>query len=97
MDKLREALREMIRDEVARQVKAALTELPRTSTPGLPEHAAGGILTVKAAAEYVGLEPKTPYNLKAAGEGPKAYKHGRRTVYYPADLTAWVKRRLVAE
>ncbi|GAA3730543.1 hypothetical protein GCM10022239_03890 [Leifsonia bigeumensis] len=54
-----------------------------------------GVLTVARAAEYCGLKPKTLYNLKARGEGPVAYKQGRLTVYYPADLDAWLKSHLV--
>ncbi|MFT4124427.1 MAG: hypothetical protein QM635_11420 [Microbacteriaceae bacterium] len=46
------------------------------------------------AAAYVGLAPKTLRNLKALGEGPRAYKHGRLTVYYPADLDVWLSTRL---
>ncbi|SFN67027.1 helix-turn-helix transcriptional regulator [Mycetocola miduiensis] len=56
----------------------------------------GPVLGVKAAAEYVQRAPKTLYNMKAAGVGPKSFKHGRQTVYYPADLDAWLKSQLVA-
>ena len=56
----------------------------------------GPVLTVKRAAEYCGLSTQTLYNLKNKGEGPKAYKQGRLTVYYPADLDAWLTARLIA-
>ncbi|TQL46711.1 AlpA family transcriptional regulator [Homoserinimonas aerilata] len=56
----------------------------------------GPVFTVKRAAEYCGIKTQTLYNLKAAGKGPKAYKQGRLTVYYPADLDAWLAERLVA-
>lgn len=56
----------------------------------------GPVLTVKAAAEYCGIKPQTLYNLKSAGDGPKAYKQGRLTVYYVVDLDAWLSTRLVA-
>jgi excisionase family DNA binding protein len=55
----------------------------------------GPVLTVKRAAEYCGLKTQTLYNLKSKGEGPAAYKQGRLTVYYPADLDAWLTKRLV--
>lgn len=55
----------------------------------------GGVLNVKRAAEYCGVAVRTLYNLKSKGNGPKAYKNGRLTVYYPADLDEWLKGRLV--
>lgn len=54
----------------------------------------GPVLTTARAAEYVGLKPQTMRRLKHEGNGPKAYKHGRLTVYYPADLDAWLEKRL---
>jgi hypothetical protein len=48
----------------------------------------GPVLTTAQAAEYVGLKPQTMRKLKCIGTGPKAYKQGRLTVYYPGDLHA---------
>lgn len=55
----------------------------------------GPVLTTLKAAEYVGLKPQTLRKMKVTGEGPKSYKQGRLNVYYPADLDAWLKSRLV--
>lgn len=55
----------------------------------------GRVLDTTAAADYCGLAVGTMYNLRSTGEGPKAYKHGRKTVYYPADLDAWLESRIV--
>jgi predicted DNA-binding transcriptional regulator AlpA len=54
----------------------------------------GPVLTVQEAAPYCGLKRQTLYNLKSLGQGPKAYKQGRLTVYYPADLDAWLLTRV---
>lgn len=56
----------------------------------------GPVLPTIRAAEYVGLQPQTLRKLKSQGRGPKAYKHGRLTVYYPADLDEWLQSRLTA-
>lgn len=56
----------------------------------------GPVLTTKQAAEYVGLKPQTLRFMKWEGTGPVSYKQGRLNVYYPADLDAWLKSRLVA-
>lgn len=54
----------------------------------------GPVLTTKQAAEYVGLKPQTLRRMKCEGTGPKSFKQGRLNVYYPADLDAWLQRRL---
>lgn len=54
----------------------------------------GPVLTTAKAAEYVGLKPQTLRRYKHEGIGPVAFKHGRLTVYYPADLDAWLAQRL---
>jgi hypothetical protein len=54
----------------------------------------GPVLTTAQAAEYVGLKPQTMRKLKCIGTGPKAYKQGRLTVYYPGDLDEWLSVRL---
>jgi predicted DNA-binding transcriptional regulator AlpA len=53
------------------------------------------VLTTREAAAYCGYERKTFYNLRSAGLAPKAFKHGRLTVYYEADLDAWLEGRLI--
>lgn len=55
----------------------------------------GPVLTTRRAAEYCGLAHQTLRNLLAAGEGPKAFKQGRLNAFYPVDLDAWLKTRLV--
>lgn len=55
----------------------------------------GPVLDTRRAAEYCGLAAGTMYNLRSSEEGPTAYKHGRKTVYYPADLDRWLASRIV--
>jgi hypothetical protein len=55
-----------------------------------------GLLTTHDAARVVGLAPQTLATLRMEGRGPNYVKLGRRVLYDPADLTAWVnahKRR----
>ncbi|MGH3703765.1 MAG: helix-turn-helix transcriptional regulator [Agromyces sp.] len=54
----------------------------------------GPVLDTARAASYCGIATQTLYNLRTQEQAPKAYKHGRKTVYYPADLDAWLKARL---
>ena len=54
----------------------------------------GPVLTTERAAEYCGIKPKTLYNLKSLGLGPKSYKQGRLNVFYPADLDRWLATRI---
>jgi hypothetical protein len=46
-------------------------------------------LTTKAAAEIVGLAPKTLIKMRCYGGGPVFEKLGRRVVYDIEDLRAW--------
>ncbi|MDY0830765.1 helix-turn-helix domain-containing protein [Microbacterium sp. BG28] len=55
----------------------------------------GRVLTTRDAAKYCGLAHQTFRNLLAAGEGPKVFKQGRLNAFYPVDLDAWIKSRLV--
>lgn len=55
----------------------------------------GPVLTTRRAAEYCGLAHQTLRNLLAQGEGPKAFKQGRLNAFYPVDLDAWLKTRIV--
>lgn len=57
----------------------------------------GGVLDTAHAAVYCGLATGTMYNLKSKGEGPVAHKHGRKTVYFPADLDRWLEDRIVPD
>lgn len=63
----------------------------------------GPVLTTAGAAAYVGLSVQTLYNLlsadrhRAPGEprqAPKEFKQGRKNVFYPADLDAWLASRI---
>jgi hypothetical protein len=46
-------------------------------------------LDTKAAAEIVGLAPKTLVKMRCYGGGPVFEKNGRRVVYDIEDLRAW--------
>jgi hypothetical protein len=47
-------------------------------------------LNVEAAARYVGVSASTLNKLRVFGGGPVFIKLGRRVVYDPADLDAWL-------
>ena len=49
-----------------------------------------GMQPTSAAARYLGLSPSTLNKLRLTGLGPKFIKLGRRVVYDPADLDAWL-------
>lgn len=59
-----------------------------------PESRSGMVLDTSHAAVYCGLSRGTMYNLQSKRQGPPAFKHGRKTVYYPADLDAWLATRI---
>jgi predicted DNA-binding transcriptional regulator AlpA len=48
-------------------------------------------LDAKQASERLGLSMSTLAKLRLSGEGPAYAKLGRRVVYRPADLAAWVE------
>ena len=48
-------------------------------------------LSTKEAADYIGLSDCTLNRMRVTGEGPRYAKLGRRVVYAPADLDAWVE------
>ena len=50
-------------------------------------------LNVEAAATYTGLSASTLNKLRVFGGGPVFLKLGRRVVYDPADLDAWLAER----
>lgn len=58
------------------------------------ESRTGPVLDTERASAYCGIARQTLYNHRAAGTAPKAFKHGRKTVYYPADLDEWLKSRI---
>lgn len=48
------------------------------------------MLRTAEAAEYCGSSSSTLEKLRVAGSGPRFVKMGRRVVYDPADLDAWL-------
>jgi predicted DNA-binding transcriptional regulator AlpA len=51
------------------------------------------VITATAAAKFVGLSESTLAKLRLNGNGPTYCKLGRRVVYRPADLEAWLQSR----
>jgi excisionase family DNA binding protein len=51
-------------------------------------------LTVREAAEVLGLAPSTLAKLRLNGNGPTYCKLGRRVVYRREDLYAWLESRV---
>ncbi|WP_165906048.1 helix-turn-helix domain-containing protein [Agromyces badenianii] len=56
----------------------------------------GSVMDTGTAAIYVGLAKQTMYNHRSQGTGPTAHKHGRKTVYYAADLDSWLAKRIAS-
>jgi predicted DNA-binding transcriptional regulator AlpA len=54
-------------------------------------------LTTSDAAKIVGLSESTLAKLRLYGNGPTYCKLGRRVVYRPADLDAWLQSRTVQD
>ena len=50
------------------------------------------LLSTAGAAEVVGLAPQTLAIMRVEGGGPRYVKLGRRVLYDPADLAAWIDR-----
>jgi excisionase family DNA binding protein len=50
-------------------------------------------LSVKAAADYIGLSASTLNKLRVFGGGPIFLKLGRRVAYSRADLDAWLETK----
>ena len=46
-------------------------------------------LDTEAAAEYVGLSPRTLEKMRTTGRGPRYRKHGRYVRYHIDELNAW--------
>jgi len=49
-------------------------------------------LTVKEAAHFLRLKPRTLDDMRCQGPGPKFRKHGGRIVYHLDDLIEWSER-----
>lgn len=47
----------------------------------------------KHAADYLTISPSTLNRMRVSGEGPRYAKAGRRVIYAPTDLDAWVEAR----
>ena len=85
---------------VRQEIDAALAELRRELVPTTPPRPvltepSSKYLGTQAAADYLGVSRKHLYNLRYAGEGPRARKHGRLIKYVREDLDAWIEERLV--
>jgi len=55
------------------------------------------VLLSKDAARLVGLSESTLAKLRLNGNGPKYCKLGRRVVYRPEDLEAWLESHTVRD
>jgi excisionase family DNA binding protein len=58
-----------------------------TTTPGPLK-----LLTVREAAEFLGVPAQTLYAWRTAGKGPRAVKVGRHLRYRPEALGAWLEQ-----
>ena len=59
----------------------------------LPE--LGSLLSTEEAARLLTLQPQTLTDYRCRGLGPRYYKIGRRCLYLPDDLKAWIASRVV--
>ncbi|WP_082467557.1 MULTISPECIES: helix-turn-helix domain-containing protein [unclassified Sphingomonas] len=50
------------------------------------------LLTTVEAAPLFGVTPKTAENWRCMGVGPAFVRAGRRVVYDPADIAAWIAK-----
>ena len=48
------------------------------------------LLTIRQAADLLGIPVKTLYNWRAASRGPRSFRIGRSIRYTRTDLAAWV-------
>ena len=58
-----------------------------------PTKSSRRMLRTKEAAEYCGSSSSTFEKLRLSGGGPRYVKIGRRVVYDPADLDAWLESK----
>jgi predicted site-specific integrase-resolvase len=54
------------------------------------------LLNQRAAADTLGLSERTLERYRVSGEGPPFVKAGKRIMYRPEDIAAWVSARVVA-
>jgi hypothetical protein len=52
------------------------------------------LLSQREAALRLGLSPRTLERNRTSGDGPAFVKAGRRVLYRPADLDAWIAARV---
>lgn len=52
------------------------------------------LLNQREAADLCRLSPRTLERYRCSGFGPVYRKLGRRVLYRPADIDAWIERRL---
>jgi predicted DNA-binding transcriptional regulator AlpA len=55
------------------------------------------VVTASEAARLVGLSASTLAKLRLNGNGPAYCKLGRRVLYRPADLEAWLQSRITRD
>lgn len=65
---------------------------PSTARQLLPK-----VITARTAARFVGLSESTLAKLRLNGNGPTYCKLGRRVVYRPEDLDAWLSSRATTD
>jgi DNA-binding transcriptional MerR regulator len=58
------------------------------------EKPANDFMSARAAAELLGLSPRTIDRWRWTGEGPPYRKHGGRVLYAREDLLAWSAARM---
>jgi hypothetical protein len=56
-----------------------------------------GVFPPSEAARFCGLSPSTLAKLRLGGNGPNYCKLGRRVVYRPDDLAAWLETRIARD
>ncbi|WP_159944297.1 MULTISPECIES: AlpA family transcriptional regulator [unclassified Nocardiopsis] len=69
-----------------------MTPAPTTPTPPRPRPEAA-LWSVKDAAAYLQVPPKTLYEWRYKGDGPPSHRIGRYVRYVPAEVRAWVTSR----
>jgi Helix-turn-helix domain len=52
-------------------------------------------LTTEQAAPLIGVSPLTLISWRHFGKGPPYLKVGRRALYYPSDIEAWLDSQVV--
>ncbi|ASU56151.1 helix-turn-helix transcriptional regulator [Nocardiopsis dassonvillei] len=69
-----------------------MTPTSTTQTPPRPR-ADSALWSVKDAAAYLRVPPKTLYEWRYKGDGPPSHRIGRYVRYVPAEVRAWVTSR----